>query len=137
MDNSVLKLTADLLSAYVANNTISPEELPKLVEATCAAFVSACDSKAVNRSKQQPAVPVRSSLSNEYLICLEDGKKLKSLTRYIRTRYNLSPDEYREKWGLPKTYPMVAPEYAQMRSSVAKRSGLGRINRAGRAKEAS
>ena len=122
----LVELTAEIISAYVSNNTVVPEALPGVI-----ADVHEALSKAARRigpaerEELRPAVAVKKSVTPDYLICLEDGKKFKSLKRHLRTHYNLSPEEYREKWGLPHDYPMVAPSYAAARSQLAKQMGLG------------
>lgn len=128
--NELVELTAEIVSAYVSNNSIVAADLPGVIQNVFEAL-----SKAANASGQpakeelKPAVPVKKSVTPEYIICLEDGKKFKSLKRHLRTHYNLSPQEYREKWGLPHDYPMVAPNYAAARSDLAKRMGLGQRRR--------
>ncbi|HAC60103.1 MucR family transcriptional regulator [Parvibaculum sp.] len=122
----LIDMTADIVSAYVGHNTIAPEELSGLINRVYAALNSAAGGVAGGgTAAAEPAVPVRKSITPDYLICLEDGKKFKSLKRHLRSHYNLSPEEYREKWGLPRDYPMVAPNYAQARSRLAKKMGLG------------
>ncbi|WP_029416835.1 MucR family transcriptional regulator [Brevundimonas bacteroides] len=133
-------MTADIVSAYVGNNTVAAAELPGLISNIHAALsqVSTGTVEAAPEPKE-PAVPIRKSISPDYLICLEDGRKFKSLKRHLRTKYDMSPEEYRAKWGLPKDYPMVAPNYAKARSDLAKQMGLGQGGRkparAGRAKK--
>ncbi len=127
-ENTILvELTTDLVSAYVGNNTVPVSDLPGLIADVHAALGTA---KSVSASgsleKQKPAVSPRKSVHHDYIICLEDGKKFKSLKRHIRTHYDLSPEEYREKWGLGHDYPMVAPAYAEARSRLAREMGLGR-----------
>jgi len=124
---SLVDLTADIVAAYVGKNTVAQAELPKLIGEVHRALSGAV-SQPVGReelAEAKPAVSIKKSLTADYLICLEDGKKFKSLKRHLRSHYNLSPEQYREKWGLPADYPMVAPNYAQARSSLAKRMGLG------------
>ena len=123
---SLVELTADITSAYVGHNSVSAGELPTLIISVFAALAG------VGRSPERPvvvpltpAVPIRKSITEDYLICLEDGGKFKSLKRHLRTQYNQSPDDYRAKWDLPSTYPMVAPAYAASRSALAKQMGLG------------
>ena len=127
-DNSILiELTADVVSAYVGNNPVSLNDLPSLIAEVHVALGAASSSgKNSSAEKQKPAVSPKKSVHHEYLICLEDGKKFKSLKRHIRTHYDLSPEEYREKWGLGHDYPMVAPAYAEARSRLAREMGLGR-----------
>ncbi len=123
----LIDMTADIVSAYVGHNTVAPDELPGIINRIYAALTNAATSGAdgAGTPKEEPAVPVRKSITPDFLICLEDGKKFKSLKRHLRSHYNLSPEEYREKWGLPRDYPMVAPNYAQARSRLAKKMGLG------------
>ncbi|KPF78906.1 MucR family transcriptional regulator [Brevundimonas sp. AAP58] len=123
-------MTADIVSAYVGNNTVAAAELPSLISNIHAALstVSTGVVEAAPEPKE-PAVPIRKSISPDYLICLEDGRKFKSLKRHLRTKYDMSPEEYRAKWGLPKDYPMVAPNYAKARSELAKQMGLGQGGR--------
>jgi predicted transcriptional regulator len=122
------RLAADVVSAYVSFNTMSNTELPALIQTVHGAFSKAGNGQADKGPEvaQKPAVTIRRSIQDDYIICLEDGKKLKMLKRYLRTRYNLTPDEYRRKWGLPSDYPMVAPSYSSLRSNFAKEIGLGR-----------
>jgi predicted transcriptional regulator len=124
----VVKLAADIASAYVSFNTVPSAELPDLLRAIHSSLdsLSSGEDGEHEATELKPAVPVRKSVQNDYLVCLEDGKKLKMLKRYLRTRYNLSPDDYRKKWGLPPEYPMVAPSYSSQRSAFAKKIGLGR-----------
>ena len=131
---SLVDLTAEIVAAYVAKNTVAQAELPKLIGEVHRALsgTAGLPPSREELAEIKPAVTVKKSLTAEYLICLEDGKKFKSLKRHLRSLYNLSPEQYREKWGLPADYPMVAPNYAQARSSLAKRMGLGQ--RKGRGK---
>ena len=123
----LLELTSDVVSAYVSNNPIAAADLPGLFKDVYAAVQSTSGPAAVPEAeKQKPAVSIRKSLGHDYLICLEDGKKFKSLKRHLKTHYDLSPEAYREKWGLPSDYPMVAPAYAEERSRLAREMGLGR-----------
>ncbi len=123
----LVELTARIVSAYVSNNTVVASDLPQLINDTYAALTRASGKAALppERDEARPRVPVKKSVMPDYIICLEDGKKFKSLKRHLRTHYNLSPEEYREKWGLPHDYPMVAPNYARARSDLAKKMGLG------------
>ena len=122
----LVELTAKIVSAYVSNNTVVVSDLPQLINDTHAAL-SRASGAAVPQEREElkPKVPIKKSVMPDYIICLEDGKKFKSLKRHLRTHYNLSPEEYREKWGLPHDYPMVAPNYARARSDLAKKMGLG------------
>ena len=125
-EDEILKLVTEIVSAYVSKNPVAAHELPaiiKNVHATLGGFSSAHQERALPRA---PAVAIKKSVQPDYIVCLEDGKKLKMLKRYIRSRYNLSPDAYRTKWGLAADYPMVAPNYAAQRSEFAKKIGLGR-----------
>ncbi|WP_143710278.1 MucR family transcriptional regulator [Parvibaculum lavamentivorans] len=118
-------MTAEIVSAYVGHNTLSPDEIPGLINKVFAALAGANGIAPAPAEKLEPAVSIRKSVTPDHLICLEDGKKFKSLKRHLRTHYNLTPEQYREKWGLPRDYPMVAPNYAQARSRLAKKMGLG------------
>lgn len=125
--DELLKLVSDIVAAYVSNNPLPVSELPamiKSVHSTLGTLSGVAVSDAL--TSQKPAVPVKKSVTNEYIVCLEDGKKLKMLKRYLRSNYNLTPEEYRAKWGLPADYPMVAPNYAAQRSEFAKKIGLGK-----------
>ncbi|WP_417514908.1 MucR family transcriptional regulator [Minwuia sp.] len=126
----LLEMTAEVAAAYVSNNVVPSDELPDLISRIHNALSSAgAAEEEPEPEKQKPAVSVRRSITPEHLICLEDGKKLKMLKRYLRTNYNMSPEEYRAKWNLPPDYPMVAPNYAQKRAEMAKAIGLGRGGR--------
>jgi len=119
--------TAKVVSSYVGNNVVSVADIPALIHAVQGAFQRlGDDSTPAAREEPVPAAPIKKSVTPEFIICLEDGKKLKMLKRHLKTVYNLSPDEYRAKWGLPADYPMVAPNYAKARSEMATRLGLGR-----------
>ncbi|MGI9382006.1 MAG: MucR family transcriptional regulator [Methyloligellaceae bacterium] len=125
--NGVAELTADIVSAYVSNNRIVTTDLPVLIGEVCDALTQvAIKSAQPLKEELRPAVPIKKSITPDYIICLEDGKKFKSLKRHLRAQYDLSPEEYREKWGLQHDYPMVAPNYAAARSALAKKLGLGR-----------
>ena len=122
----LVTITATIVAAYVSNNSISSTDLPGLIAETHAALSRAAGrSVPQEREEAKPKIAVKKSVMPDYIICLEDGKKFKSLKRHLRTHYNLSPEEYREKWGLPPDYPMVAPNYANARSQLAKKMGLG------------
>ena len=121
----LLSMTADIVSAHVSNNTVSKAELPGLIETVYKALGNLSGVAMMSGDQPQPAVPVKKSVHPDYIICLEDGKKLKMLKRHLKSAYNMTPEEYREKWHLPLDYPMVAPNYAQKRSELAKNSGLG------------
>lgn len=124
-DNSaIIALTTEIVSAFVGNNEVEASELPGLIRDVHASLAD-LQSEVQRSGGQQPAVPIDQSVTDDHLICLEDGKQFKSLKRHLRTKYNLTPEEYREKWGLPYDYPMVAPSYARQRSQLAKDMGLG------------
>jgi predicted transcriptional regulator len=126
----LVDLTASIVSAYVSNNTVVAGDLPSVIHNVFDALARASAATgAAPREELKPAIPIKRSVTPEYIICLEDGKKFKSLKRHLRTHYDLSPEEYREKWGLPHDYPMVAPNYAAARSDLAKRMGLGQRRR--------
>ena len=125
-----VELAADIVSAYVSNNSVPSSDLPALIDEIHNALIRA--TSGINEPPAEalkPAVPAKKSITNEYLVCLEDGRKFKSLKRHLRTQYNMSPDEYREKWHLGSDYPMVAPNYAKARSTLAKQMGLGQQRR--------
>ena len=124
--DAVLEMTAEVVAAYVSNNPVSSLELPNLIGDVYGAFSKLSGPDGAAAEKPKPAVSIKKSLTDEYLICLEDGKKFKSLKRHLRSHYDISPEEYREKWGLPSDYPMVAPAYAKARSRLAREMGLGR-----------
>ena len=126
-DSDALRMTADIVASFLRNNKVSQDELTDLIRSvhrTIAGLSGAAPEKGEERPK--PAVPVGKSVHHDYLVCLEDGKKLKMLKRYLRSTYSMSPDEYRKRWGLASDYPMVAPAYAARRSEFAKRIGLGK-----------
>jgi len=126
----IIDLTAEIVASYVENNTLATTEVPALIQSVHRALTSiAAGGDAVEVAPKEPAVAVRRSITPDYLICLEDGRKFKSLKRHLRTKYNLSPEDYRAKWGLAKDYPMVAPNYAKARSDLAKQMGLGQGGR--------
>ena len=126
-EQDLIELSTEIVSAYVSHNALSPSDLPKLIADVHGALRTLSSNEApLPVEELKPAVPVRKSVAPDYIICLEDGKKFKSLKRHLRTHYNLSPEEYREKWGLPADYPMVAPSYSATRSKLAKDNGLGR-----------
>ncbi|OOL17699.1 MucR family transcriptional regulator [Bombella intestini] len=120
------QLTAQIVTAYVSSHDVAAEALPDLVRSVHGALADAGVAAEAEPEKPVPAVPPRKSVFPDYIICLEDGKKLKLLRRHLKTAYNMTPQEYRERWGLPPEYPMVAPNYANHRSSLARRIGLGR-----------
>ncbi|MCS6891533.1 MAG: MucR family transcriptional regulator [Rhodovarius sp.] len=131
----LLGLTAEIVSAHVANNPVPMTELPTLIAQVHAALANlGRPAPAPEVKRQEPAVPIKKSVHPDYLICLEDGKKLKMLKRHLKTAYNMTPEQYREKWGLPPDYPMVAENYAKRRSALAKEIGLGTRSRNRQAK---
>ena len=126
-DTTLVELSADIVSAYVSHNALSSSDLPKLITEVHAALRGlGADVVASPAEELKPAVPVRKSVTADYIVCLEDGKKFKSLKRHLRTQFDMSPEQYREKWGLPADYPMVAPNYSATRSRLATDNGLGR-----------
>ncbi|HEY8948706.1 MAG TPA: MucR family transcriptional regulator [Rhizomicrobium sp.] len=125
----LLKLSAEIAAAYLANNTVAASEVPAVLRSIYGALSNLAGEPVpdgVQGPSAKPAVPIKKSITENYIVCLEDGAKLKMLKRYLRTRYDLSPEEYRAKWGLPIDYPMVAPGYAAFRSTFAKQIGLGK-----------
>lgn len=128
-----IELAADIVSAYVSNNSVPAADLPTLIGDVHSALVRVVGPAAAPppqpEAAKAPAVAVKKSVTNDYIICLEDGKRFKSLKRHLRTQYNLTPEQYREKWSLPPDYPMVAPAYAKARSNLAKQMGLGQQRR--------
>lgn len=122
----VLCLTADIVTAHLSNNTVATSDVPALIRSIHSALADLGRHIQAEPPRPEPAVTVRASVKNDYIVCLEDGAKLKMLKRYLRTRFNLTPDEYRAKWGLPRDYPMVAPAYAAQRKELAVKIGLGR-----------
>jgi len=129
-DDFLVELTAEVVAAYVSNNVVQTSDLPGLIANVHSALGSTSSGENAPSERPKPAVPVRKSVQNDYIICLEDGMKFKSLKRHLMTYYGLTPDEYREKWGLPADYPMVAPAYAEARSRLAKEMGLGQKRKA-------
>jgi predicted transcriptional regulator len=123
IETSSLESVSKIVSAYVSENSLQPSELPHLIATVHEALMNPDNAAS---SPPEPAVPIKKSIRPDYVVCLEDGMKFKMLKRHLRNVYNLSPDEYRQKWGLPSDYPMVAPEYAARRSELAKKIGLGR-----------
>lgn len=124
-------MTAEIVSAYVSANSVAAQDIPGLIKTVHAALREVSgDAPDLAEHSQEPAVAIRKSVTPDYIVCLEDGKKFKSLKRHLRTRYGMTPEEYRAKWGLPADYPMVAPNYAKERSNLAKRMGLGHARRA-------
>jgi len=129
-EGNFVQLTAEIVSAYVSNNTVAAGDIPGLIAQVHSALtrVSSAASEKPNEPLK-PAVPVKKSITPEHIVCLEDGKKFKSLKRHLRTQYNMTPEQYRDKWGLNPDYPMVAPNYAAARSQLAKQMGLGQQRR--------
>ncbi|MDR4307492.1 MucR family transcriptional regulator [Chelatococcus sambhunathii] len=124
--SNYIELAADIVSAYVSNNSVAAADLPSLINEVHGALTRVSTGVVETVAEApKPAVPLKKSVTSDYIICLEDGKKFKSLKRHLRTQYNMSPEEYREKWGLAPDYPMVAPNYAAARSELAKKMGLG------------
>ena len=125
-ESGYIQLTANIVSAYVSNNTVASAEIPNLITQVYSALMRISSGQTAPPAEPlKPAVAVKRSVTPEYIVCLEDGKKFKSLKRHLRTQYNMTPEQYREKWGLPPDYPMVAPNYAEARSQLAKKMGLG------------
>lgn len=122
----ILKLTANITSSHVANNPVPVTELPDLIKSVYSVLSDLINEDVILSHDLKPAVPIRNSITDDYIICLEDGKKLKMLKRHLKTAYGMSPDQYRERWNLPSDYPMVAPNYAIRRQQLAKKIGLGR-----------
>lgn len=131
MDNSadiqetLITLTADIVAAHVSNNSVAVSDLPVLIQNVHGALTGLGQAVAVPEVKQEPAVSIRSSVKPDFIVCLEDGKKLKMLKRHLMTHYQMTPEQYRAKWNLPADYPMVAPNYAEQRRTLAKKIGLG------------
>ncbi len=125
-DIDALEMTVEIVSSYVANNSVQSEQLPGLIKSIHETITSLSSATPAPVERIEPAVAINKSVTPDYLICLEDGAKLKMLKRYLRTRYDMTPEEYRAKWGLPIDYPMVAPNYAKLRSKHAKQIGLGK-----------
>lgn len=127
--NELLTLTTEIVAAHVSNNTVPVGDLPQLINQVYQSLANIGKTPAVTTERPQPAVNVKRSVHPDYIICLEDGKKLKMLKRHLKTAYNMTPEEYRERWNLPADYPMVAPNYARQRSRLAKEIGLGTRSR--------
>jgi predicted transcriptional regulator len=123
--SELLSLTTDIVSAHVSNNTVAVNDLPTLIQEVFKTLSNVGSATAPAPERPQPAVPIKKSITPDFIICLEDGKKLKMLKRHLKTAYDMTPEEYRERWGLPADYPMVAPNYAEHRSNLAKKIGLG------------
>jgi len=128
--NDTLDMTVEIVSAFVGNNSVPASELPSLIQSIHQALSSISTGEETKvEAPKEPAVSVKKSVSNDFIVCLEDGRKFKSLKRHLRTKYGMSPEDYRAKWNLPKDYPMVAPSYAKQRSELAKEMGLGQGGR--------
>ncbi len=132
-NSELLGLTTEIVAAHVSNNSVSASDLPALINSVFSALsdVGQGRGSALSGERPQPAVPIKKSIHDDYIVCLEDGKKLKMLKRHLMSHYNMTPDQYRERWGLPNDYPMTAPNYAKARSSLAKKIGLGSKPRTG------
>ena len=126
---TLVTLTADIVAAHVSNNSVAISDIPLVTRSVHEALAGLASGAEPEPEPQQPAVSVRASVKPDYLVCLEDGKRFKSLKRHLRTQYNMTPEQYRDKWGLPPDYPMVAPNYAVARSQLAKKMGLGQQRR--------
>jgi predicted transcriptional regulator len=123
----VLRMAVDVVAAYLSNNQVASTQIPEVINSVFSSLTDLEGAPPENKIEpQKPAVPIRKSVTPDYIVCLEDGKKLKMLKRHLQTTYNMTPEEYRAKWGLPSDYPMVAPNYARQRSEFAKQIGLGR-----------
>ncbi len=131
--NELLALTTEIVASHVSNNTVAVSDLPEVIQKVYGSLTMLSPTpEPPQAEKPQPAVAVKKSVTPEYIICLEDGKKLKMLKRHLKTRYDMTPEEYRKRWSLPDDYPMVAPSYAQQRSDLAKKIGLGTKRSTGR-----
>jgi len=129
MTETLITLTADIVSAHVSNNSVAVSDVPGLIQNVHGALAKLGQPAPEPEAKQEPAVSVRASVKPDYIVCLEDGKKLKMLKRHLMTHYQMTPEQYRQKWNLPADYPMVAPNYAEQRRSLAKKIGLGTTRR--------
>ena len=128
--SEIVEMTTEIVAAYVSNNAVATTDLPALIQSVYRSLAGVVSGgETVESAPKEPAVPVKRSITPDFLVCLEDGRKFKSLKRHLRTKYNMSPEDYRAKWGLPKDYPMVAPNYARARSDLAKQMGLGQGGR--------
>lgn len=125
LNEALITLTSDIVSAHVSNNSVAVSDLPLIISSVHAALAQ-LSGKSVEQTLPEPAVPIRSSIKPDYIVCLEDGKKLKMLKRHLMTHYGMTPEDYRARWGLPNDYPMVAPNYAEKRRELAKAIGLGK-----------
>jgi predicted transcriptional regulator len=124
-DDTLLTLTADIVAAHVSNNSVAVNDLPNLIQNVHGALSAIAGTTSAAEPKPEPKVSIRASIKPDYIVCLEDGKRLKMLKRHLMTHYNMTPDQYRQKWGLSADYPMVAPNYAEQRRKLAKSIGLG------------
>ena len=127
--DELLALTSEIVSSYLSNNTVAAAEIPHVIEQVFKTLANVNSESGASADRPQPAAPIKKSVTPDYIICLEDGKKLKMLKRHLKTAYNMTPEQYRERWGLPADYPMVAPNYAKQRSKLAKDIGLGTRSR--------
>ena len=132
-EETLLTLTADIVAAHVSNNSVAVNDLPTLIQNVHTALSGISGKVSAPEVRPEPKVPVRSSIKPDFIVCLEDGKRLKMLKRHLMTHYNMTPDQYRQKWGLSSDYPMVAPNYAEQRLTLAKSIGLGTKRKRGRA----
>lgn len=130
LSSTLLEYTSKIVASHVANTPTNASDIPRLIARVHEALIGAENNRPADEEGRKPAVPVRKSVTPDYIVCLEDGKKLKMLKRYLKTAFDLTPEEYRERWGLPPDYPMVAPSYAKRRSRLAKKIGLGTQRRA-------
>ena len=133
-EDTLLTLTADIVAAHVSNNSVAVNDLPNLIQNVHSALSGISHRSSAPEPKPEPKVSIRSSIKPDYIVCLEDGKKLKMLKRHLMTHYNMTPEQYRQKWGLSPDYPMVAPNYAEQRRALAKSIGLGTKRRRTRGK---
>ena len=131
-EDTLLTLTADIVAAHVSNNSVAVNDLPTLIQNVHTALTGISPNRSAPEAKPEPKVPIRSSVKPDYIVCLEDGKKQKMLKRHLMTNHNMTPDEYRQRWGLSSDYPMVAPNYAEQRRTLAKSIGLGTKRRKSR-----
>ena len=134
MKETLITLTSDIVAAHVSNNDVAVDDVPSLITNVFGALSGLGEAAEPVEERPEPAVAVRASIKPDYIVCLEDGKKLKMLKRYLRTNYDMTPEEYRARWNLPSDYPMVAPNYAEKRRDLAKKIGLGRKPGSGRAR---
>ncbi|MDJ0978852.1 MAG: MucR family transcriptional regulator [Erythrobacter sp.] len=132
MKETLITLTSDIVAAHVSNNDVAVDDVPGLITNVFGALSGLGEAAEAAEERPEPAVSIRASVKPDYIVCLEDGKKLKMLKRYLRTNYNMTPEEYRARWNLPSDYPMVAPNYAEKRRDLAKKIGLGRKPGSGR-----